>query len=304
MGKSSDRFQNKLRSSVQQTNVQCRDVLRHEMVSALLLYPLTKGEYDFFSLTSKEKVKDYFNNVAIPKINEIIESITVEHSHTINSLFIGDKLKENFKDNKKGDINFHQISKIEMFQNRDWQERFVETSVAWMSACHHKVVSGNDFYKEKNIKGSNVKDKELQTVTFFDRRFINYLDIKEISSNLTFSKTSLWESEHWCDLVSVQVNELRELLGGKTLTPSKFLTHNLYYSARTALVFGDQIASHESEVCQYQDPGMFTYANTTKDHQYADTLFQHTLKVFIGQVNHLVLSWVCLPLQTTRLCQD
>lgn len=279
MGKSSDRFQYKLGLSVQKSDSVSRDVLRHEMVSSLLLYPLMKGQCELLSLTSKEKVKDYFCHTAIPAVKKITESITVENLNAVDSFLLEDNFKDNFKKNKKGKRNFHGFSGIEIFQESDWKDRFAATSVSWLSACHHKIISGDDIYRKEKCKEGK-GDWHLLTSTFFDRKFVNYSDIKDIESNLTFSKTNLWDSERWCDLVSIQVRELRDLLGGEDLKPTKFLTHNLYYGARTALVFGDQIASHESEVCPNQDPGLFTYANTTKNNMYADTLFDHTLKVF------------------------
>ena len=280
MGKASDTFQYKLYSSVNDDKAIVRDCLRHEMVSSLLLFPLTRGESDFFKLTSKEKVKDYFKNIALDKTRQIVKNIIIDNAHDVKSLRLNDDLYSNFKGgNKEGIKNFRKWSGINMFTDEDWSERFIETSISWLCSTHHKIVSGDDAYHvEKNSMGKSCV--RLENKTFFDRKFINYNEIENIESNLTFSKTNLWDSDRWCELVSSLICEIKEDLGGKSIKPTKFLTHNLYYGARTSLVFGDQIASHQSEVCNDQDPGMHTYANTTKNGLYADNLYCHTMKVF------------------------
>ena len=282
LGKSTDGFQKKLSYSVDGIKGMSSDPIRHEFASALLLYPILENKIKLSELTTKEKVRGYFLNIALPNLENTKTKILEIKKLEISSLHAG------WKKPFSSIFKFNTEDKKGFLDHNCWNGNPEVSAIIWLCLCHHKIVNG----ESKNppaVSSRRVRAKKRAPVstlcTHIDRNYIDHNRYLEIPEFISFSKENLWDSEQWCNTVANLIGDLEDLKSrlGQKLTLTKHFSHSLFYKAKTALIYADQLSSSEKEICQDQDPRLNTYANTIARNKvvlWGDSLYAHTIKVF------------------------
>jgi CRISPR-associated endonuclease/helicase Cas3 len=272
LGKGVSGFQSKLNSAKNKENFN-DDIVRHELISTILLSGIVLGDKTINDLNTSKKVKDYFNNNGIKYLNEFK-----------NNLFhyIKDQ-SYNFKDIDK---NINILESI--FSINNWKSKGLECSLLWLVLTHHKMPMGVvDTYSIKNGKRSFIEKKYSKNKYSYQYFNIKEGDLNKINKQFfDIDKNKMpWNSSKWCSQVAKHVKniiKIKEKLTSLDLFANEGFINNLTIKARTALIYSDYIESINKNKCNIQDHGLLIYANTYVDDNniyWGDTLVDHLSKV-------------------------
>lgn len=294
LGKSTNGFQSKLARvinkdkkslfSTPDDGAQLADPLRHELISTLLLIPLLE-EGKISELKTPEQVRSYFSTTALDNLSLIKESITAALSRCSE-----DNLNQFVKEFDKIPL---QKSGNRLLSQNNWEHCSVTSAIVWLVLCHHrinaayipKIEAPKTRKRERKRKSTSEANQTLFGEVSLNRNYVNHHGFKNIDAFFEFTSTPLWNSDSWCARVAETITELEQLnaFDKSIFILNNFNAHSLFYKAKTALIYGDHLGSAHSEICEHQDKGLFTYANTRMDdegiYRWADSLLAHTLRV-------------------------
>lgn len=286
LGKSTVGFQKKLSASVKGKKRVERDVVRHEIVSAIILQGVLNN-VELLSLTNDDQLKDIFNATAQEMLNDFSEDISR-------------LIKVSEDQGKEASLNFENFSTMtsNLLSQSVIENKILDTSLLWLVITHHKMLNAN--IKTTSVTTGRGRNKKSATIDYLniliDWRYINKNYKEDVKAFLTLTNTPPWSSQKWRMRFIDCINSLREsynkqkgAIGTISLSGHNQWVDNLLYRARPALIFADYNSSMEKEICKDQEPDLITYANTIQDGRevkWADSLVFHLTDVCNRSTNY------------------
>lgn len=278
LGKATCGFQEKLSRCVGGKANSEKDVVRHEVVSGLMLQSVLDS-YDLISLDTPERIKSAFNTLVAPHLESFADDVDRLMSQSLS----GEQSSmsfENFSE-KAGNL----LSKCML------ESRPIEGSLIWLVITHHKMLNAK-VRSESRIEG---KGRNKKTVSFdyldiiIDQKYINRESSSSPRKFLQLTSKLPWNDSAWLDTFVNCVRKIKsvietypDILRGYRLSEQNSWSEVLVYQARPSLIFADYLSSVEKKPCTWQNSSYLTYANTVlveDEVRWADRLDSHLLDV-------------------------
>jgi CRISPR-associated endonuclease/helicase Cas3 len=274
-GKAIYGFQGSLDSNSQGKHPEI-NAIRHEVISAVQLYPLLE-EGGFARISTPEKVREYFTQGMMAHYENFVDQ-SVSYNESLKKA----KLIEH-ESSAIASILTNTSPEIErLISVENWEKKPLLQSLIYLVLTHHKLPNGQVGHHTKKNGPRSTKVEYMKPVmdVYFKQQ-----PHPDIRSFLKISDAAPWMSDEWCEGVAnaaCRAMEAEAELTNSNILNSIEWSSALLYLARPSLILADYNASFNKKVCKKQNPKEIVYANTIeKDGKtlWADSLVDHQIKV-------------------------
>lgn len=270
LGKSIDGFQNNLVEN--KTKI---SVVRHELISAILIQPLLDmDENESFSLfLTEKKVKEYFQKIAIPHYLEFVEELK-EYCNYINS-------NDEYLNVQQILNNYCSISN-KLLSKSFWKTHPLIQSLIFLVLSHHKLPGGK--FSKGTKSRRNTSKNSISLISESMAPYFHIAKLDSVDEFYAINGDPIWNFSEWQSSVSNCFNELKQfasIFSFNIISDEDFFS-DLAYLARPSLVFADYKESASKKVNKIYKKNIL-YANTIEiskeTNVLGDTLINHLIKV-------------------------